>query len=1514
MRSRIIIRLHPVEPISGDDFTDYLDDLTITAHEASFNDPDASEGAVGAATYIAPELPEPSDEHEDIVPEYAPETRIVQHYHASFDGEVDAYVIRFYAVATAVIEIPDPPDHGEYQTADVRLVITRGDNDFVHKQVYYNVPVAPGPIPEPVNPNDFPVISDPSGNPIISLHLALPSPGQQLSSTVIVPEDGTAPNFGNLRTAVENVLTSEPGDTTGIANLTRDQCRHIAYEIIWDRMAYPLPVPKRPLESMYTGPHDDPSSADERDRRLFEGDLLTYYVKHNNEADRLANFIFSLSAAIWCEEKSREATQVGFYFPVFPNSPEREAKVILKGIDADPPAPLDPVFEVPAAYFYTLAAILPPQINPEQRFKMATSDAEGQSIAIIEQAFDDQILTEPILTTPGDVNVNIVQAARRLRALGAVGEVGTPPYEVVSGSPAPAHGLIGSWLASIEADINEFWKALSLPNDFSGHLDLLLCAITKAHEPLVSAIEDPVFEVNNVDALAKKNSNDWKELLSSDSDPPVLLPELLPEFTKPGTAEERFEAFILHLRSFFDVASVFDPPEPADVDTSPGLGRPAGNPLDALLSAYPGFTFSSWDSRELENALNSNSIFPDDPEAQEQFTEWLTCIQGLLNLANGISPDVMQFSVMEALWARGFTNAQSIQDFSSADFKEALVGSVAFEYAQTIRENAGATEPTPAPGPEGFQPVNPDGTIVNCVPPKHLSPLGPVAYLRDLLSMAKGSTCDSPLPYVNKTLTAYLTPRRGQLDQMLATKANTGVPIPLIDIVNESLEQMVIKDMSSFVAVYNTASDQVANHVLTSNADPEEDAYLHDPETLLEALPEHSTPATPTVEQAAYDTLKSDFSACNLPYSQPLDVSRTYLKQLGSSRFATMRRFRKDITEFVLDPANETAEFQKHLWRYPVRIETAIEYLGITPEEYSALLEKPISNAVSPPDGNLALYQLYGFPEQMNDGEDWTKIVIRVSEFLERTCLTYCEFLELWKSEFVKFGLKDNLEVGFPDCEPCCLEKYLIEFIDPDNLVQALKRLIVFIRLWRKLQAVPNARYAFTELRDICEVLQLFTVRNNVNPDFIRQLAAFQMFRDDFELSLTDGTQPEEGDTGAERLHLLSFWSPGASKWNWALEHLLDQIQQYVMITYSCGCREPEFIKLLKNNLNPLSALAGFAPSNPDDTWHTRPTHTLRFAEILEKIYASEFRVGELLFLFTSDEHLQGDDPFPLQTANEAKDSPLGLPDDEDQNSLWALRNKLLAIEVSAEVAAQWSWARMETVLREEFGFAPPSGDNKWLSLGQHFFPETLADSGIAVSISKQQYRVSLTSTTSERMWNTPLDGPFHYDAEAKELWPQVPLTDEAVLAKLSRIRQLRDPEQSAVRDLYFLPRLDLAHFAFIFNNFGEAEERLLQEPDEAKRWVWFQQEFARFYQCCQVIVEHLAMHTNDVTNNVNPEGIELVKLLLKNLWADENMATAPWEDNDGQSPAVTWQPQPKGGAFAALLGLTGRRSPGGLR
>ena len=61
------------------------------------------------------------------------------------------------------------------------------------------------------------------------------------------------------------------------------------------------------------------------------------------------------------------------------------------------------------------------------------------------------------------------------------------------------------------------------------------------------------------------------------------------------------------------------------------------------------------------------------------------------------------------------------------------------------------------------------------------------------------------------------------------------------------------------------------------------------------------------------------------------------------------------------------------------------EYLGISPEEYDLLFTKMPSGSMLP--------ALYGFLET---DENWMTTVRHLSEFLLRTGLTYCEFLELW--------------------------------------------------------------------------------------------------------------------------------------------------------------------------------------------------------------------------------------------------------------------------------------------------------------------------------------------------------------------------------------------------------------------------------------------------------------------------------------------------------------------------------------
>jgi hypothetical protein len=1170
---------------------------------------------------------------------------------------------------------------------------------------------------------------------------------------------------------------------------------------------------------------------------------------------------------------------------------------------------MTPDFVVSAEYFYALGANLPPEVTAEERYRMATGHDERQVRDELRRAITAGFISDMLPITPE-------QAARRLRALGAISDAGSP--ECAIGAGTPLHDLIQAWLDyrnpgpedDPARDIAPFWNSVpGVPRLANGHLDLVLCAITGDHQPLIDAIK--AIPVQTVDELAQRTREQWNELFHDADDRPLV--GLLPPFTLPGTPEERIAAFIRHLRKFFDVSSGDTLLPPVELNPPPILGVPPSDPFQRFVERFRArtgvdFAFGQpWDAAAFAGAIAD--VFPDDADARAWLDAALRTIDDLYRITDVGIPE-LRFSLMEALYARGFAGRQAVQSLSEQEFQEALTGTVAHAHAGAIYTNAGGNRPPDEPRVPGFRAINADGSLVSCVPSPHLSPLGPVSYLHEMLRVSEDSTCRDPLPGTGtQTLGAMLAGRRGPLGELDVTRANLETPVPMIDLVNECLEAMVAGPPGAGGAVYSTASDELGGHLLRADDAHEPDsetdnesgekAFRHDAATLFAALPEHSSPATPVQAPVAYDRLRNDLSAPELPYSQPLDVARSYLDHLHTSRYAVMRRFRTDITELALDPTREPAGFQRHLWRYPVRIEIAREYLGITPEEHALLFTTDINE--------VRLRELYGVSPAA--GANWPDVVVQVPEFIERTGLDFCQFIQLWESGFVGFRV-DGIGSEPNGCEPCDLATKRIVFEQPSDVRQGLKRLAVFIRLWRKLHAVAGARYSFTELRDICQVLGLFGADGVVNADFLRQLAAFQMLRDHFALVLRDSADETPG-TGADRTHLLALWAGvSARKWSWAVDHLLDQIRHYAQARYACGTRPPELIKVLAANLTPLSRIAGFDPGRADATWHVRPTHTLRFAEVLAKIYASDFGVGEVLFLCTADAHVNGDDPFALQTDNEALDEPLELPDDEDDDagaySLWSLRHKLLAVEVSDEEAASWTWTRIEASLREDFGFVPPDpAADPLLSLGAHFFPGVLASCGCTVDVRGQQYRVPLAST-SAAMWNTAADGPFRYDAGARELWTQLPVMDEAVLAKLARVKPLSTDEQGAVRDLYFLPRVDLAHFAFVFPSFAEAAQYLIQEPDEGKRWAYFQRAFARCYARCRLIAEHMTGHVVEATGRTSDEGIGLAWKLLVHLLADENRAITSWESDTGVRPPVIWRPQPNGGAFAALLGLTG--------
>ncbi|MFN0214194.1 MAG: neuraminidase-like domain-containing protein [Saprospiraceae bacterium] len=1483
----LVIRIVPTQSMSAADFEAALQTLVISAKEYSFANPDG--GTVfGSAPYL------PGD----------PSSRIVQHS-LPFLGD--------QSVATALIKVPVPP---EYLTTDVSLEITRGPGVIPHKARFFNVPLF-------VPADDNIALADLGnyqGIGVTSFHLSIPPSGQQLGSgpdIISLPDDGTPPNFEMLKAAVQAVLAADPGGVVQLKDLDLKKCKHIAYELAWNkRSLFPLPAPPRILEGMYTGPNDLDSD-EERDRRKFEGDLQSYYAIYNAEAEKLTQFVYSLAAAHWAEDQSLQAKQVFYRFPVVPGAVTPEGKrgltqLILEGAGG---GAMNPSFSVTANFFYALGADLPVQLSPAERYQIAIREREEGLKDKIAKAIDKAVIDAPAGLTQW-------QAVRRLLCL-YVFNNSTLSVQVVTD---PAHiTLLNDWLNFAPDDIQVFWTGLSVPNK-QAHLDLMLRALSRQHLLFVNAV--PASGGTEASIVEGWDETQWRAVVDPAAGGNIAN---IPSFILPGSDEERISAFLRYVKQFFDPASSQPlSPTPIGLNLS-GFSLPTGSPIVQFFSGT--FDITTWDGTQASIQAALDAVFPGDAAAQAQFVGWLNCIKKMLALTAGIAPPELQFSVIEALWARGITSKEIINHYSLEELTEALSGSVAYDHAAVIWANAGSVTPGVSAGPTGFVPINPDGDLVNCIPPAYRSPLGPVAYLFDLLRVSAGSTCNTPIVEgaAVLTLATLLAGRRGDImNQLQGSANNLEIPLPLIDLVNESLESMVLNN-NAHGAIYNTPYDLVGGHVMNTNPNPPAGVQQHDAETLLEVLPAHSTPLVNGASPTAYTILENDFSAPELPYSQALDINCSYLKAMKTCRYEVTRRFRKNITEFVLDPSKEPAEFQKHLWRYPVRIEVAQSYFCMSESEYRFFTTGTDSRPASvsrrrkniPPDaGVVPLHQLYGFVTETTKGDDgvqihWTEVIKNVPEFLDGTGLTYCEFIDLWKSGFVKFSRKGSQHPNdFPPCQPCCPEGLEIVFNEPQDPNLALFQLIVFIRLWRKLQGVKesscncqSAAYSFTELRDICKVLELFKPDGTLNPDFLRQLLAFQMFRDDFDLALTDGTITA-GAVDAERTHILAFWKPGASKLSWAQQYLLDQIQQYAQEHLHCECREPEFIKLLLNNLESLSLLAGFESSGnlANNHWMKQPTKTLRFAEILAKIYASNFSVGDLLFLFSASSHLQFDDPLPIQTDNETLDSPFGLPDDDDPNSLYALRRKLLAAE-PADTSAL-TWPDLELALANDLNMDSAT-QTQFTQFGWHFFPGILTASGIPLGANSLTFNANLplAAPTSAPMWNTPANGPFQWiPASGGQLTAKIPLTDEGVIAKLSRIRQLNVPEQDAVQSLYFQPRTELARFAFLFENFGVAEEKLIQEPDETTRWEWFKGQFALCQARCNIIASHLAEHVASISGRPNLEKEQVAKLILNSLWADENKAVSPanWDDDSGVVPNVLWPVKPGGSAWAALLGLTG--------
>ena len=863
---------------------------------------------------------------------------------------------------------------------------------------------------------------------------------------------------------------------------------------------------------------------------------------------------------------------------------------------------------------------------------------------------------------------------------------------------------------------------------------------------------------------------------------------------------------------------------------------------------------------------------------------------------------------MEALHARGFTTVKRIVELPEASFTKALVGTVAYPRAPDIYGRARQLpwDPDDDDTPPGttFQPIN-SGSLIDCMPPCHLSPFSPVQYLRDLLELSDGTS----------TIRDNLKLRRGDLGHLLVTSANEDIPVPVVDIVNEALEGYAfgLGQEAYEAQVYNTL-DSGLTALDMDGTEPVRVPSALSAAVLLRALPQHSTPhplATPNI----YEQLKTAPLRPELPYSQGLDIGRAYLDALGTSRFETLRTFQKDITELPQDAAREPAEFQRQLWRLPVRRDIAIEYLCMSAEEASVVFGGGVSAGTA--------LQMLG----VRDGRlPAAATLSRVTFFLEVTGLSYCEFLELHKSRIVTFRPDAAPATDcdeFPPCLPCCADSVSIAWDAGARVFGEFLKMVIFARLWRRLQGRRQGAIRMDTLADICKVLRLFDDAN-VNPDFLVQLSSLLMLKEVWCLPWTDTTannlnaaQPDQ------QTQLLALWSgAGATtpQHRWAVEAVLDGVEKFSMATYQCPQRSASWRRIIAENLGELASLAGF--DGTQYTWDSQPTCTIRFVEVLSKLYASQFTVGEILFIFTNKPHLRGDDPYPRTEEDESLDDPLNVPEDDAEHGLWSLRRKLLDVRVSDEDAWGWTWARMEAALRD-MGFGE-QWDAYGNAFGEHFFPEILAGEGQTVPPSARRFETRLpTNSTNATVWTRAGESsPFHADLRAEPppiLWTCLPLRDDDVLRALRHLRQLNAEEQGAVRTLYLAPRAMLTPFAFLFDNFGRAAEYMIQEPSAHERWRFFQREVVRFLRRCRVVAHHIhdavvaaaridSAGCSCEKGEEECAGARVAWAILVRLAADGNRVQNGWEDDSGivGPDLFDLTPHLTGGAFAALLGLAG--------
>ena len=344
--------------------------------------------------------------------------------------------------------------------------------------------------------------------------------------------------------------------------------------------------------------------------------------------------------------------------------------------------------------------------------------------------------------------------------------------------------------------------------------------------------------------------------------------------------------------------------------------------------------------------------------------------------------------------------------------------------------------------------------------------ISPAAYLVDLLHYIDNDHCTPPGQNPEQVLLA----RRPDIGTLPLTCDNTNVPVPYIDLVNETLEYYVGQGMSlAGYKGHNTDGVMSAAELAASPQFGDDD------------------PA-----RRAYTTLKQAWSPAPLPFHRDLEVLRQLFTQLGTSLHEVMKALRSNDSAGPAPTAPGPFGWCHIL----------AERIGISPPEYQLLT-----------DSSLPLHAVYGVP----DSPDVIGALSSLQEYSRATGISYDDIAGILQSRFVnpasdlvpllqalevspqtlqdlhqghltaqqfgallpagldisRYGAADVdhvadwatanydrimrlITIAADDAHPCDPSTMTIRYLDPDPTANALRqvdllRMLRFIRLWKKL-------------------------------------------------------------------------------------------------------------------------------------------------------------------------------------------------------------------------------------------------------------------------------------------------------------------------------------------------------------------------------------------------------------------------------------------------------------------------------